>query len=34
VFRFQADDDASLEKIQGLFRRMLRLVAPRLELPF
>jgi phosphomannomutase/phosphoglucomutase len=34
VFRFQADDDASLDKIQDLFRRMMRLVAPRLELPF
>ena len=34
VFRFQADDDASLAKIQGLFRRMLRRVAPGLELPF
>jgi phosphomannomutase/phosphoglucomutase len=34
VFRFQADDDASLEKIQALFRRMLRLVVPGLKLPF
>ena len=34
VFRFQADDEASLNKIQDLYRRMLALVAPKLELPF
>lgn len=34
VFRFQADDDASLRKIQHLFRRMMRLAAPTLALPF
>ena len=34
VFRFQGDDDQSLQKIQGLFQRMMQLVAPRLELPF
>jgi phosphomannomutase/phosphoglucomutase len=34
VFRFEADDQVSLDKIQNLFRRMMELVAPRLDLPF
>ena len=34
VFRFQADDEESLDKIQDLFRRMMELVAPNLDLPF
>ncbi|NBC13133.1 MAG: phosphomannomutase/phosphoglucomutase [Gammaproteobacteria bacterium] len=34
VFRFEADDQTALDKIQDLFRRMMELVAPSLELPF
>jgi phosphomannomutase / phosphoglucomutase len=34
MFRFEADDQAALEKIQDLFRRMMDMVAPDLELPF
>jgi|GEM_PF-230835 len=34
VFRFQADEEASLAKIENLFRRMMELVAPDLDLPF
>jgi len=34
VFRFQADDQESLDKIQDLFRRMMHLAAPQLALPF
>ncbi len=34
VFRFEADQPGSLDKIQDLFRRMMRLVAPELDLPF
>jgi phosphomannomutase/phosphoglucomutase len=34
VFRFEADEQAALEKIQDLFRRMMDLVAPNLNLPF
>jgi phosphomannomutase/phosphoglucomutase len=34
TFRFEADDKASLDKIQDLFRRMMDLAAPRLQLPF
>jgi phosphomannomutase/phosphoglucomutase len=33
VFRFQADEKASLEKIKHLFRRMMELVAPDLVAP-
>ena len=34
VFRFEADDQVALDKIQDLFRRMMHLVAPSLEVPF
>ncbi|WP_295882932.1 phosphomannomutase/phosphoglucomutase [uncultured Thiohalocapsa sp.] len=34
VFRFEADDQTALEKIQDLFRRMMDLVAPNLDIPF
>ncbi|WP_242475574.1 phosphomannomutase/phosphoglucomutase [Thiohalocapsa halophila] len=34
VFRFEADDQTALDKIQDLFRRMMELAAPSLELPF
>ncbi len=34
VFRFEADDLAALDAIQGLFRRLLQHVAPNLQLPF
>lgn len=34
VFRFEADDQQSLDRIEDLFRRMMELVAPELELPF
>lgn len=34
VFRFEADDKASLDRIQNLFRRMMELAAPQVELPF
>jgi phosphomannomutase/phosphoglucomutase len=34
VFRFEADDQIALNKIQDLFRRMMDLVAPELALPF
>jgi phosphomannomutase/phosphoglucomutase len=34
VFRFEADDQTALDKIQDLFRRMMDLVAPNLSLPF
>jgi len=34
MFRFEADDKGSLHKIQDLFRRIMDLAAPRLELPF
>jgi phosphomannomutase/phosphoglucomutase len=34
VFRFEADDQTALDKIQDLFRRMMDLVAPNLNLPF
>ncbi|MCG6941892.1 MAG: phosphomannomutase/phosphoglucomutase [Thiohalocapsa sp.] len=34
VFRFEADDQTALDKIQDLYRRMMDLVAPNLNLPF
>ena len=34
MFRFEADDQAALDEIQDLFRRLLARVAPRLPLPF
>jgi phosphomannomutase/phosphoglucomutase len=34
AFRFQGDDQASLDMIQGLFRRLMERVAPDLLLPF
>jgi phosphomannomutase/phosphoglucomutase len=34
VFRFEADDDASLDKLKALFREMTARAAPDLELPF
>ncbi|MEA3278470.1 MAG: phosphomannomutase/phosphoglucomutase [Pseudomonadota bacterium] len=34
VFRFEADDKASLNRIEELFRRMMKRAAPGLELPF
>lgn len=34
VFRFEGDDQASLDRIQTLFRRMMERVSPDLSLPF
>jgi phosphomannomutase/phosphoglucomutase len=34
VFRFEADSQGALDKIQSLYRRMMDLVAPNLTLPF
>jgi phosphomannomutase/phosphoglucomutase len=34
MFRFEADDQAALDEIEDLFRRLLARVAPRLPLPF
>jgi phosphomannomutase/phosphoglucomutase len=34
VFRFEADDEAELERIQDQFRRMMERAAPELPLPF
>ncbi|MGD9409123.1 MAG: phosphomannomutase/phosphoglucomutase [Thiohalocapsa sp.] len=34
VFRFEADDQLALDKVQGLFRRMMHAAAPHLDLPF
>ncbi len=34
VFRFEADDQGALDKIQDLYRRMMELAAPNLNLPF
>jgi len=34
VFRFEADDQASLDEIQDLFRRIMRRAAPQVEVPF
>jgi phosphomannomutase/phosphoglucomutase len=34
VFRFEGDDQAALDRIQSLIRRMMGLVAPELDLPF
>ncbi len=34
VFRFEADNEAMLKKIQDLFRRMMQAATPHLELPF
>jgi phosphomannomutase/phosphoglucomutase len=34
VFRFEADDEAELERIQDQFRRIMERVAPELPLPF
>lgn len=34
MFRFEADDQTSLDRIQTLFRRMLEMVAPQVALPF
>jgi len=34
AFRFEADDEAGLSSIQGLFRGIMERAAPKLELPF
>lgn len=34
VFRFEADDEAELVKVQELFRRIMERAAPELQLPF
>ncbi len=34
TFRFEADDQVTLNKLQDLFRRLLKVVAPKLTLPF
>lgn len=34
TFRFEGEDEASLEKIKSLFRRLMAKAAPELELPF
>jgi len=34
ILRFEADDDAALQRIEGLFRRALLVVKPDLTLPF
>jgi len=34
MFRFEADDEAALARIQGIFREQISGIAPELELPF
>jgi hypothetical protein len=34
IFRFEAEDDDSLESIQDLFRQIMDFAAPNLTLPF
>jgi hypothetical protein len=34
VFRFEAEDEAELERIESLFRKIMRRAAPELALPF
>ena len=34
VLRFDADDQAALERIQALFREQILAIEPELELPF